>query len=154
MRLSPLLRSDLVLPRLRAESREDVLSQLAEQLVQTGLIEASTGAIAALTRREDAHTTVIGHGMALPHATLDELEGPVMMVALADPPIAFGPEGSEPVGLFFALLSPPGNESRHIKLLARICRLARHPGFAEAVLAAESGAAVVDVIRSMDEEHQ
>lgn len=154
MRLSPLLRPDLVLPRLEAASREDVLVRLAETLVGAGLMDDPDEVVAALTRREEAHTTAIGHGMALPHATLAELEGPVMMVALADPPIAFGPEGSELVGLFFSLLSPPGNEARHIKLLARICRLARHPGFAESVRSAASAEGVVDVIRHMDEEHQ
>lgn len=153
MRLSPFLRAELVDPALAAPDRDSVIKALAERLVTAGVLPSAEPAIAALAAREAAQSTKIAPGMALPHATLDQLTEPVMMVALADPPVPFGADEGDLVRLFFVILSPTGAEGRHIKLLARICRLARHPGFVEALEAAGSPEGVVEVIRRMDEEH-
>ena len=77
----------------------------------------------------------------------------VLMVALAPEPVQFGPPETEPVGVFFVLISPPGHEGQHIKLLARICRLVRHPGFMEELRSAPDGAAAVEVIERVDQLH-
>ena len=73
-----------------------------------------------LLERERAHTTMIGSGPAIPHATVPDLPEPVIGVALARDPISFGPPGTDPVRLLFVLLSPPGKEREHVKTLARI----------------------------------
>ncbi len=79
----------------------------------------------------------MGSGLAIPHATVPGLDEPVIGVALGREPIAFGPADTDPVRVFFVLLSPPGREREHVKLLARICRLMRHESFIERLEAAE-----------------
>ncbi len=153
MRLKDYLRSDLVLPRLDATGVEGVLGELARHLADQGAVPSRKDVEDALLERERAHTTSLGHGMALPHATIKGLPAPVLMVALADPPLHFGPEGEEPVRVFFVLLSPPGREREHVKLLARVCRLVRHADFVDSLQAATSGAEVVEIIERVDEEH-
>ncbi len=129
------------------------LVAIARHLAEHGAVESAEGALQGLRAREEVHTTVLGHGMALPHTTLEGLDAPVVLVALADEPIPFGPEDHEPVRIFFALLSPPNREGEHIKILARICRLVRHAGFVEELAAAPSPEAALAVIRSVDEQH-
>lgn len=153
MRLNEYLRADLVLPHLRAEDRRSVLHALADHLAGHAVVPDGAEVEDALRAREEAHTTVMGHGMALPHATIPGLSRPVLMVALAEDPVQFGPDDTEPVRLFFVLLSPPGREGEHIKLLARICRLVRHPGFVDELLAEETGSGALEVIRRVDEQH-
>jgi mannitol/fructose-specific phosphotransferase system IIA component (Ntr-type) len=68
-------------------------------------------------------------------------------------PIPFGPPDADPVNVFFVLLSPPGRESEHIKLLARVCRLSRHPGFLDDLAAASGPAEALEVVRMVDAEH-
>lgn len=153
MRLNEYLRADLVLPDLRAPDTESVLRAIAEHLEERGVVETSDPVEEALRAREEAHTTAMGHGMALPHATIAGLERPVLLVALAPEAIQFGPEDTDPVRLFFVLLSPPGREGEHIKLLARICRLVRHAGFVDELVEVESGEEAVSVIRRADEQH-
>jgi mannitol/fructose-specific phosphotransferase system IIA component (Ntr-type) len=106
-----------------------------------------------LLERERAHTTVIGSGLAIPHATVPDLPEPVIGVALARDPIPFGPPGTDPVRLLFVLLSPPGREREHVKLLARICRLARHADFIDRLEAADDDAAVIEIIKLIDDQH-
>lgn len=153
MRLKDHLRSDLVLPRLRATSVEGVVAELAEHLAERGAVPSRDEVERGLLAREEAHSTALGHGMALPHATIPGIEDPVLLVALAEEPIQFGPEDTDPVRVFFVLLSPPGREREHVKLLARICRLVRHPDFVASLQSAGSGAEAVAIIERVDEEH-
>ena len=153
MRLRDYLRSDLILTGLQARDMPSTLEAIARHLASRGVVESAEEALHGLRAREEIHTTVLGHGMALPHTTLEGLEEPVVLVALADEPIAFGPEDHEPVRIFFALLSPPNREGEHIKILARICRLVRHAAFVEELLGAGSAEAALKFIRSVDEQH-
>lgn len=153
MRLRDHLRSDLVLTDLSARDMSSTLEAIAHHLARSGVVVSADDALRGLRAREEAHTTVLGHGMALPHTTLEGLEEPVLLVALSPDPVAFGPEGAEPVRIFFVLLSPPNRESEHIKLLARICRLVRHEEFVDDLLGASSAEEALAVIRSVDEQH-
>lgn len=153
MRLNEYLRTDLVLTDLAARDLQGVVDRLADHLAGAGVVTDRDRVAEALVAREAAHTTAMGHGMALPHATIQGLERPVLMVALAPEAVQFGPEDTDPVRIFFVLLSPPGREGEHIKLLARICRLVRHPGFVDELAGARDGETAVSVIRRVDEQH-
>ena len=153
MRLKDYLRSDLVLPRLRATTVEGIVSELADHLAETGAVPSRDEVERGLLAREEAHSTALGHGMALPHATIAGIDGPVLLVALAEEAIQFGPPETDPVRVFFVLLSPPGHEREHVKLLARICRLVRHPEFVTSLQSARSGPDAVSIIERVDEEH-
>jgi len=153
MRLRDHLRADLVLSDLNAPDRDSTLERMADFLSEKVPTLGRAEVLSALRAREEAHSTAMGHGMALPHATLSGLEKTVLGVALAPEPIAFGGDDDDPVRLFFVLLSPPGSEGTHIKLLARICRLVRSAGVADELLEATSGDAVVAAILRHDEAH-
>lgn len=153
MRLRDHLRSDLVLTDLSARDMHSTLEAIARHLAETGVVASADEALRGLRAREEAHTTVLGHGMALPHTTLEGLSEPILLVALSPDPIPFGPDDAEPVRIFFVLLSPPNREAEHIKLLARICRLVRHEHFVDDLLGAPSAEQALAVIRSVDEQH-
>lgn len=153
MRLAHYIRPELVLTDLSADGVEEVLRRIATHLKDAGAVPDEAELEEALLARERSHTTAMGHGMALPHATLAGLDEPILALALASRPLRFGPPDTEPVRIFFVLLSPPGRESEHIKLLARICRLVRHPGFVESLHEAGSGADALRVIEQVDEQH-
>lgn len=153
MRLNRYLRTDLVLPDLEARDAEEVIRRISRHLEERGAVGSGDMVRTKLLAREEAHTTALGHGMALPHATIEGLDEPVLMVALAGEPVPFGPPDADPVRVFFVLLSPPGHEGEHIKLLARICRLVRHPGFVDELQNAENGQSAVDIIERVDEQH-
>jgi mannitol/fructose-specific phosphotransferase system IIA component (Ntr-type) len=95
----------------------------------------------------------MGSGLAIPHATVPGLKEPVIGVALAPEPVPFGPADSDPVRVFVVLLSPPGGEREHVKILARICRLMRHEGFLDELEAAETDERIVQVIEAVDAQH-
>ena len=153
MHLKEFLRDDFVLLSLESRDVEGVVGEMAARATEVGI--GSEEVIGAkLLEREGVHPTVMGRGLAIPHATVPGLDRPVVGVALpGGDPIHFGWSDMDPVRLFFILLSPPGHEREHVKLLARICRLVRHDGFMERVEAATDPTRVTEIIRTVDALH-
>ena len=153
MRLSDFLHKDFVLLRLHARDIGGVVSELAEKAGRAGIGSAEVIG-RKLMERERLHPTVMGQGLAIPHATVPDTRGPAIGVALSGgAPIDFGGGEQGPVRVFFVLLSPPGHERDHVKLLARICRLVRHEDFIDSLEAAEDEQALVDIIKHVDDQH-
>jgi mannitol/fructose-specific phosphotransferase system IIA component (Ntr-type) len=152
MRLSEFLRSDFVLSHLEARDIDGVVRELSARAESLGVAPEDLVA-RELLERERSHSTVVGAGLAIPHATVPGLEEPVIGVALAREPVVFGPPDADPVRVFVVLLSPPGHEREHVKILARICRLMRHEDFIDRLEAAADEDGVIDVIESIDAQH-
>jgi PTS system nitrogen regulatory IIA component len=153
MRLREFLRDDFVLLRLKSS---DVRGVVHEVSARAGTAGVGPGEVIEekLMERERLHPTVMGSGLAIPHATVPGLDAPVIGVALAgNEPIPFGGSEQDPVRVFFVLLSPPGLEREHVKLLARICRLVRHEGFIDSLEAAPDEGKVIEIIQSVDAQH-
>ena len=84
-------------------------------------------AVAALLERESLGPTGVGHGVALPHARFDGLEGVVGALVLLEKPIAFDAVDRQPVDLVFALFAPSDAGVEHLKALALVSRTLRDP---------------------------
>jgi PTS system nitrogen regulatory IIA component len=153
MRLRDYLQDDLVVSGLEATSMDEVFSAFQGLMEDKGLVTPPSGIQEALRTREEAHTTVLGKGVAVPHATVPSLESVVLMVGITRAPVDFGPPETDPVDVYFVLLSPKGWEGNHIKLLARICRLARLPGFLDELRGAQGKEAIMATLLRVDSEH-
>jgi mannitol/fructose-specific phosphotransferase system IIA component (Ntr-type) len=153
MRLSDYLREDLVIHELRAGGMEEALGRFGARFQEGGHIPSAPEAVRALRDRESSHSTCLGRGVAVPHATISGLLKPLLLVATASPPVPFGPTETEPVDIFFVLLSPPERESEHIKLLARICRVAQHPENLEEIRSSSDSASLLDCLLRLDAQH-
>ena len=153
MRLSTYVHKDLVIHGLEASDRDRALEAFASTLQDRGFVPSGSEVYRALLTREESHTTALGEGVAVPHATVAHLEETLLLVAAFNRPIPFGPPETEPVDLFFVLISPPGREGEHIKLLARICRLLRHPGVLEELRKASNGDGLRQAVLRVDSAH-
>ena len=153
MRLSHFLRAGLVIHGLDASDRNEALRKISAFLEEGGFVPSHGGVFEALRAREEVHTTTLGEGVAVPHAVIPTLEEILLVVATAREPLLFGPPDASPVDLLFTLLSPPGREAEHIKLLARICRLVRHPGSLEELRAAPGPQELFEAILAVDSQH-
>jgi mannitol/fructose-specific phosphotransferase system IIA component (Ntr-type) len=153
MRLKNFLDARLVLLGMDALDTESALQAIAHHAGRQvpGLDPASVNR--ALLLRESTHSTAMGAGVAIPHATIPDLDRTLLIIAVNPSGVAFGAPDDEPTRVFFTLLSPAGGEADHIKLLARICRLLRHPGFIESLVDSDSPESAIDVIASVDAQH-
>lgn len=125
-----LLSAGHILPALKVENKKQALQELAK------LAEAQTGLNAhavfeVLFAREKLATTGVGHGIAIPHGRMDNIERVFGFFARLDAPIEYEAIDGKPVDLLFMLLAPQDAGSDHLKALAKISRMFRDAAFAD-----------------------
>lgn len=108
-----------------AEDVTACLQAMARLLVTQGRLTAQQGqALAeALMRREALGRTAIGGGVAVPHAYLDAVARPMLLIGRLRRHIAYDAPDELPVDLVFLLAGPASAEKEHLQTLARIVRL-------------------------------
>lgn len=79
----------------------------------------------ALMERERLGTTGVGHGIAIPHARLGDLDRLVGIFARLDQAVDFEALDDQPSDLIFLLLAPSAADADSLRALARISRLLR-----------------------------
>ncbi|SLN17843.1 Nitrogen regulatory protein [Roseivivax jejudonensis] len=90
---------------------------------------SANGTVEALMERESLGPTGVGHGVALPHARLPEIDSVTGAFVLLERPIDFEAVDRQPVDLVFALFAPEDAGVEHLKALALISRTLRDGAF-------------------------
>ncbi|MDT8435162.1 MAG: PTS sugar transporter subunit IIA [Gemmatimonadota bacterium] len=153
MKLSEFVEPDLIVTDVEAGDVEDVLRQLLVPLAERGGAQDPDRVLKALLAREKVLSTGIGQGIAVPHAVCDAVVDPSLIVGLSPGGVDFHSMDEAPVHVFFVLLSPPDRAGHHIRLLARIARLSRHPEFVTSLRASAGADEVVARIRDYERDH-
>ncbi len=126
MQIGDILDRGAIAVRVNATDKRQVLAHLADLAARNFGLEAGL-VLDALTEREQAGSTGIGHGVAVPHARiggLDRIRGVFLRV---EQPVAFESIDDQPADLIFALLAPPEAGTEHLRALARVSRMLRSP---------------------------
>jgi PTS system nitrogen regulatory IIA component len=133
-------------------SKRQVLKELAEHAAQ--LIEIdSHQLLEALTERERLGTTGVGHGIAIPHARLDQIDKVVGLFARLDEPIDFEALDDQPADLIFMLLAPNSADADSLKALARVSRVLRDSGLQQRLRQTKDADAVYRMLTEKPESH-
>jgi Kef-type K+ transport system membrane component KefB/mannitol/fructose-specific phosphotransferase system IIA component (Ntr-type) len=136
-RLLSYLSPKLFLRDVRADSRLDVIRELATVAAQQCGLDA--GVIESLAwEREQVAATGIGHGVAIPHARLAELREPVVAVGISEAGIAFDAPDGQPAHIVFLLVTPRSEPQVQLELSADIAHTFREPHSLERVLRAST----------------
>jgi len=78
----------------------------------------------ALWRREEAGSTGLGRGVAIPHARIAGISQPLTMLLRLRAPIPFDAPDGKPVSLVLVIIVPADDETeQHLQLLARFASL-------------------------------
>jgi PTS system nitrogen regulatory IIA component len=110
--------------RLNASTKRQALSLVSEIAGRT-LNLKPTEILNRLIQRERLGSTGVGHGVAVPHATLPGLDRMHGVFVRLESPIDFGAVDEQPVDLIFALLAPVDHPAEHLRALARVSRALR-----------------------------
>ena len=109
---------------IRAESKVEILSQLAQRFAKVYALEA--GLIRdRIEERERLGSTGFGRGVAIPHARIPDIARPVAVFLRLESPVSFDSADEMPVDLVFGLLSPEQAGAAHLHALAAISRMMR-----------------------------
>jgi nitrogen PTS system EIIA component len=108
-------------------SKKRLFQELGEMVAQTYRLNASA-ATDGLQERESLGPTGVGHGIALPHARLDDLDQIVAVFLRMERPLDYDSVDRQPVDLVFGLFAPKEFGVEHLKALALVSRTMRDPG--------------------------
>ena len=150
MRVTELLSRTHVKIPLRGGTRDEVIDELVTLVAADGAVADSEAARQAVLERERAGSTGIGHGFALPHAKLPELERCVLALGRTAEPVDFGSADEKPVTLVVLLLAPAGDTSAQVQILARLSRLFEQEDLRRRLNRAASGDEVVRLLQEYE----
>ena len=145
MDITDLLSADSVVWHLKATGKKQALQELAVIAART-VGREDREIFDILLERERLGTTGVGHGIAIPHGKLKELDRLHGVFARLERPIDFDAIDDEPVDLVFVLLAPETAGADHLKALARVSRLLRDTSVCEKIRGCDSRDAIYAVL--------
>lgn len=108
-------------------SKKRLFQELGELSAQAYQLSAAT-AVDGLQERESLGPTGVGHGIALPHARLEDLTRIMGVFVRLERPLDYDSVDRQPVDLVFALFAPKDSGVDHLKALALVSRTMRDAG--------------------------
>jgi nitrogen PTS system EIIA component len=141
MHIGELLDRNAIALRVSAPNKRQALAVVAE--IAARKLKLEVGEILdALTEREQAGSTGVGHGVAAPHARLAGLDRMRGVFVRLDQPVDFDAVDDQPVDLIFALFAPKDAGAEHLRALARVSRLLRKAELREQLRQARTADAI------------
>ena len=141
MDIGSLLSRSGVAARVTAHSKRQALASAADIAARTCGLHAEE-VLAALVKREQAGSTGVGGGVALPHAHLSGLKRMAAVFLRLEEPVAFDAVDNRPVDLVFALFAPEDAGAEHLQALAKVSRLLRQNDLREQLRKAQTADAL------------
>jgi nitrogen PTS system EIIA component len=133
---------------LPARDREHVLEAAAHAIGRTHGLQ-STPIFDALWRREQAGSTALGEGFAIPHARIVGIARPLTLYLRTKPPVPFEASDGKPVSDLLVILVPShGFRDDHLQLLALVARLFSDKRFRRQIHEASDKTVVSNAFRS------
>ena len=151
MRVSDLMDPKGVLLYANIDNAADALGILVELQEGIGVITNGTAYYNAVCQRETfGGTTAIGGGIALPHAGNAGVSAPGVSALTLRRGVDWGAPDGQPVDLLFMIAVPPGQESLHLLILARLVNLLGRSALVEALRHASSPERFVELIQKVE----
>jgi mannitol/fructose-specific phosphotransferase system IIA component (Ntr-type) len=149
MNLKPFLTADRVIMDVQPGSQHDILAALIQPLVDAEVIADTDAFLADLERREAECTTVMDHGVAIPHARSHAVKRLSLTVGLVptEGGISFDTD-SDPVILFFCIAIPSYAPTAHIPLLQTLAKFSRDETRVAKILASKTPAVAARYLSS------
>ena len=142
--------------KLKAESKEEALDEVAAQIVSSGLVDEALGTSIreALHAREDLASTGVGMNVAIPHVKVEGLEEAVCSLAVHQDGLEWRAVDGAPVHILFTVVRPEGATEQHdpedhLDMMRWIAKLARDTDFRAFALQAKTTPQLVGLLKEM-----
>ncbi len=108
---------DLMLPHIKAKTKEEVIEKIALRCCETGFVENHGTFLKALIKREALITTAVGSGISFPHARAVKACGLTLAVGTVKPGIK---ESGDSLSIFFVSAVPTQTSIFYIELISKL----------------------------------
>ncbi len=151
MRIKEILDTRCVVLDLNGQTKGEILERLAGEVSAARSDIDEKHLLSVLIKREEASSTAIADGIAIPHGKVDLGEEVIAAFGRNVDGLDFGSVDGQPTKLFFLLVSPENHPSLHLRWLAHIASLLKSEAFRNVLLAAGTAD---DILAAIDQEER
>jgi PTS system nitrogen regulatory IIA component len=131
--LSKIMPLENIILNMTVEDKEDLFQHLGQLFENNGFIQAAL-ATQAFGEREEAGSTGLGCGVAIPHGRIASLPAASAAFIRLASPIPFDSPDGKPVQLVIAVLVPANKEDLLLQVLSEVASRFSDSDFREAMI--------------------
>ena len=146
MNLKTVLTPETVNLHLKGTSKEEIIDELLDMLVQAGKVKDKAVARACVLDRERKMSTGMKHGIAIPHGKTDSVSDLVACIGISDHPVDFDSLDQEPCRIFIMTLSPIDKTGPHLQFLAEVSLLFKSAEKRQEILNAPDKSEIIRIL--------
>ncbi|MFC2157334.1 PTS sugar transporter subunit IIA [Acidobacteriota bacterium] len=131
---------------MKSSDKRALLGEFVAVLKEMGSIEQDQIILESLLKREGLGSTGLEKGIAIPHALVDGVDGPIIALSVLKDGIDFEAADGMPTYVVLLLLGNKNNPGNQLKILAHVCRLVKETDFVEKVKMATVPEDICDIL--------
>lgn len=153
MELMELLTEDMIRTGIESTNKREVIEELLDLMVAKHELRVihRHQVLEEIMKRENAYSTGIGNGVAMPHARLSFISDPVTAFGVCRDGVDFQSIDGLPVKVVILLLTPADSHDEHLKTIANIAHLMSRRKLPGRLAASSSAAEVMEILEEESE---
>lgn len=152
LNLNHLLNEQCVKAKLAKGKKDALFEQFANSFASSLPSMKASDILSDLLERERSQNTAVGHGVALPHATISSADRTYLGIFTTAQPIDYEAPDGEGVDVFFATIGPPSDRQTHLHLLGAVSTLAVKTKLLDLLRAAEDADGIIEALGAAQEQ--
>ena len=154
MKIQDLLNKKVMLLDLQATTKEAVIDEMINSLVDNGVVTDFDVFKAGIMAREAQTSTGLGDGIAMPHSKNAAVKEATVLFAKSNRGVDYESLDGQPTDLFFMIAAPEGANDTHLAALAELSKYLMQDGFADRLRKVTSPDEVIAAFDTGEEEAQ
>lgn len=154
MEIRDLLKKDLMVLDLKAETKEEAIKEIADKFFEKGYVKSAEEFAEGLREREAQGSTALGESVAIPHSKNKTVIEPAVLFARKIGGLDYDALDGEPTEIFFAIGAPDGENNLHVATLAELSKMIMKDGFIDDLKKVENEDQVYAVIEKYTEKEK
>lgn len=148
MRITDYLSQDLVVAGIPSCSKAEALGAMVDQLVTAGRLGADRREIllTKIMERETLSSTGIGGGVAIPHASGENVDNMILAVGQSPEGVEFDSIDGHPAKVIFLIVGSERAPRMHLQMLAMIVRICKSHDLIKAVAEAKDPSEIFGIL--------
>ncbi|MBU1141387.1 MAG: fructose PTS transporter subunit IIA [Firmicutes bacterium] len=152
MKIHELIDLPLIQLNLKAKSKDQVIQELSNILLENKRISDLKSFIEDVYEREALGSTGIGFKIAIPHTKSKFVIQPSLVFGRAEKGIEYESLDGEPTELFFMIAMPAEGTNSHLRALALLSRNLIHEDFRNQLMEAKTAENALAILETIDQE--
>ena len=150
MTISALLSPQRIFLDVEISSKKKLLELIANIVADKAQLTEST-IYSSLLNRERLGSTGLGHGFAVPHARVEDLDQTIGCLFRLKHPVNFEAPDNQPVDLVFTIVIPQEATEEHLIILSSLAGIFSQTDVCEAIRNASSRDEIAQIIESAEQ---